>query len=136
MKLAVILVVGCWASAAGAVEPVRQAGPQAPFWSRPCQTEVAGLCKSVAAGGVPACLAAHERQLSSGCASQFLWRYRLTQDCQTEIAACQGRDVPLSRCLKDDEKRLGDRCRAALLRGSQRGPAASKVARAARKGKR
>jgi hypothetical protein len=138
MQLAVataLLALAGLASPAAAVEPVRPAGPRAPFWSQPCQAEASRFCSDVATAGVPACLAAHERQLSTGCASQFLWRYRLTQDCKDEIAACHGKQIPVGQCLEADDKRLGDRCRAALLRGSRRDPTNAKVARAA-KGKR
>ena len=136
MKVGVTLALAlaCWASSTGLADPVR---PAAPFWSQPCQAEAASLCKDVPSSQVPECLAAHEHDLSSGCAEQFLWRYRLTQDCHLEIAACQARmaahGIPVSQCLKDSEKDLGARCRAALMRGSKRDVPSAKVARTARK---
>jgi hypothetical protein len=103
-----------------------QAQPTPPVqtWQKPCEEDVKKLCKSAGTDTtVPECLAAHEKDLSEACTSAFLWRYKVTQDCKDEIAACKDKVVAgttLGQCLKDNDKTLSDKCRTALVRGSKR----------------
>src|SRR2546423_1687719 len=98
--------------------------PPVQTWQKPCEEDVKKLCKNAGTDTtIPECLATHEKDLSEACTSAFLWRYKVTQDCKDEIAACKDKvasGTTLGQCLKDNDKSLSEKCRTALVKGSKR----------------
>jgi hypothetical protein len=112
------------AAAGGAPTAAPPAGRQ-PKWVTACQADVEKHCKAEAGkggGAVPACLKAHETELSEACEDAFVRPYKVAELCKEDItthcsdAAKQG---GLGKCLKDNKEKLSDACRSALSKGSK-----------------
>ncbi len=112
------------AAAGGPAAAAPPAGRQ-PKWVTACQADVEKHCKAEAGKGgsaVPACLKAHETELSEACEDAFVRPYKVAELCKEDInthcldAAKQG---GLGKCLKDNKEKLSDACRSALTKGSK-----------------
>jgi hypothetical protein len=143
VALVALSLGSAWAQApAPAAGQPPAGGAPKPAWQTACQADAETLCKEeIKSGKVFECLGAKEAELTSEDCRSFVWKLKIAQTCAEDFDKYCKMPLPEGKtrgqCIKENEKNLSDKCRAALVKGSRRqkqeDKAAAKVEAAAEK---
>jgi hypothetical protein len=119
------------AAAAGAPPPQMA-------WEKACESDMKSLCAGET-GDVRSCLAKNEKKLSKQCTDHFSAAgYRVAQLCDADferLCKAEAAAGDLGKCINSKIDKLSEKCRAALVKGSEKQDAkdAAKKEKAAEK---
>jgi hypothetical protein len=143
-KLTALVLVFFGVAGAGvarAEDKPAPAGSPAPqmAWEKACEADMKSLCAAEMTGDVRPCLAKNEKKLSKQCTDHFSAAgFRVAQLCDADferLCKAEAAAGQLGKCINAKMAQLSEKCRGALVKGSEQqdAKAAAKKEKAAEK---
>jgi hypothetical protein len=122
--LVLVLFGVAGAAVARAEDKAAPAGAPAPqmAWEKACEADIKSLC-TAEKGDVRPCLAKNEKKLSKQCTDHFSAAgFRVAQVCDADferLCKAEAAAGQLGKCVNAKMAQLSEKCRAALVKGSE-----------------